>query len=220
MIDKEGGQQNFTAKGYALWAGDFNADARIIKNGANNDVNHVIATIFSDSLNSRHQLDYVSRGYSTQDVNLDGKVIYQGKNNEVEYINTAILSHPQNTKGLKNHVIEEQLPTTMNATAATMVTLDALQTVDYRYHIRGGLLGINLDASGLPVPNTSQGDLFAYKLEYETAGRWDGNIGKQTWTNVQNVQRNYSFTYDGESLKFGKTSNENGLKYFNSNSYV
>lgn len=83
------------------------------------------------------------------------------------------------------------------------ISIVGLQTIDYKYHIRGGLLGINLDGSGNPTPNSSQGDLFSYKLEYETAAYWDGNIGKQSWQNIKNNSatgvRRYTYTYDGAS---------------------
>jgi hypothetical protein len=62
-----------------------------------------------------------------------------------------------------------------------------LQKLDFSWHIRGGLLGINLDGAGNPTPNTSEADLFSYKLDYETAGFYDGNIGKQTWQNVNSA---------------------------------
>ncbi|TAG22098.1 MAG: hypothetical protein EAZ32_03665 [Cytophagia bacterium] len=61
-------------------------------------------------------------------------------------------------------------------------SINGLQTIDYQYHIRGALRGINLDGSGNPTPNTSQGDLFSYKLDYETVGFYNGNIGKQSWS--------------------------------------
>ena len=70
--------------------------------------------------------------------------------------------------------------------------------MEYQYHIRGGLRGINLDGSGNPTPNSSQGDLFAYRLDYETAGYFDGNIGKQSWHNGTDA-RNYQYTYDAAS---------------------
>jgi hypothetical protein len=83
------------------------------------------------------------------------------------------------------------------------VSLPALQTINYKYHIRGGLLGINLDATNNPVPNYSEGDLFSYKLVYEKAGQWAGNIGKQTWARATDLTlpcnidtRSYTFGYD------------------------
>lgn len=52
-----------------------------------------------------------------------------------------------------------------------------------------------MDNSGNNFPNTIQGDLFAYKLDYETAGHFDGNIGSQKWHDGQS-QRTYNYTYD------------------------
>ena len=68
------------------------------------------------------------------------------------------------------------------------------------HHIRGGLKGINLDASGNLTNN-----LFSYKLDYETAGFYDGNIGKQSWkSNIDNKEMSYTFSYDVASrLKSG-----------------
>ena len=96
-----------------------------------------------------------------------------------------------------------QLTTTYSATINPQGTapISGLQTIDYAYHIRGGLRGINLDGAGNAVPNSGEGDLFSYKLNYETgtsaaAGQWDGNIGKQTWKNDTESQRSYLYTYD------------------------
>jgi RHS repeat-associated protein len=74
-----------------------------------------------------------------------------------------------------------------------------LQSVDYSYNIRG-LRGINLDAS-----DNMTDKLFSMKLSYETAGFWDGNIGKQEWkSNIDNVTRSFTYGYDGGSrIKFG-----------------
>ncbi|WP_367916642.1 RHS repeat domain-containing protein [Leadbetterella sp. DM7] len=85
--------------------------------------------------------------------------------------------------------------------------------VDYTWHIRGGLLGINLNGSGSPVPDGTAKDLFSYKLEYETAGQWGGNIGKQSWNHVNGTTpvgiRNYTYTYDTQSRL--KTATYSGI---------
>lgn len=98
--------------------------------------------------------------------------------------------------------------------ASTGTTISGLQTMDYTWHLRGGLLGINLDNTGNPNPASGEGDLFSYKLEYETAGFYDGNIGKQHWQsandNNQGVGvRNYTFTYD--PLKRLKSASFTGI---------
>ncbi len=63
------------------------------------------------------------------------------------------------------------------------------------------------------MPNASQGDLFSYKLDYETAGYYDGNIGKQYWqastNNAPTGIRTYTFTYDAASRL--KTATYSGI---------
>jgi RHS repeat-associated protein len=76
-------------------------------------------------------------------------------------------------------------------------TTTTLQLLLYQYHIRGGLKGINLDASGNLTNN-----IFSYRLDYETGtnGYFDGNISKQWWkSNIDGKERTFSFTYDDAS---------------------
>ena len=108
---------------------------------------------------------------------------------------------------------------TTNAYLANITTpsggtsISGLQTMDYQYHIRGMLNCINCTTELVPTPNTSQGDLFSYKLEYETAAYWDGNIGKQIWHNGTD-SRNYVYTYDKASrLKSATYTGVNGEDY-------
>jgi RHS repeat-associated protein len=76
-----------------------------------------------------------------------------------------------------------------------------LQTIDYKYHIRGGLRGINLDAS-----NNLSNALFSFKLGYEDAGFYDGNIGRQEWkSSMDGIKRSYQYAYDGDSRLTGAT---------------
>jgi RHS repeat-associated protein len=86
-----------------------------------------------------------------------------------------------------------------------------LQTIDYNYHIRGGLRGINLDASG-----NLTNKLFSMKLGYEDDGNYfDGNIRKQDWkSSLDGLTRSYTYSYDGASrilsgLYGGGKPNEN-----------
>jgi RHS repeat-associated protein len=71
-----------------------------------------------------------------------------------------------------------------------------LQTLDYKYHIRGALKAINTDAN-----NNLTNNLFSYKLDYEDDGTfYDGNIKKQSWrSNLDNVTRSYTYNYDKAS---------------------
>ena len=107
---------------------------------------------------------------------------------------------------------------TINPNASQGTTIQGLQTMNYTYHIRGGLRGINLDGAGNPTPNASQGDLFSYKLDYETSGFYNGNIGKQTWQNVANNSpvgvRSYTYNYDEVSrLKSATYAGINGENF-------
>ena len=87
-----------------------------------------------------------------------------------------------------------------------------LQTLDYKYHIRGGLKGINTDAN-----NNLTNSIFSYKLDYEDDGTYfDGNIRKQSWkSNIDNQQRDFTYSYDGASrLETGVfTSTKAGENY-------
>lgn len=77
----------------------------------------------------------------------------------------------------------------------------ALQTLDFRYHIRGWLKGVNVDASGQPALNSSQHDLFSFGLAYETAGYYDGSIGSQQWVGNQQPSQTRQYTYAYDSAK-------------------
>ncbi len=67
-----------------------------------------------------------------------------------------------------------------------------LQHVDYKTNIRGWLTAIN---NG----DTANGDLFGYKIDYNTAANplYNGNIAKTSWKSANdNVTRSYAYSYD------------------------
>jgi RHS repeat-associated protein len=76
------------------------------------------------------------------------------------------------------------------------VSANPLQEITYKYHIRGGLRGINTDAN-----NNLTNSLFSYRLDYENDGvLYDGNIRKQSWkSNIDNIERSYTHSYDAAS---------------------
>ncbi len=98
-------------------------------------------------------------------------------------------------------------------------TITGLQTIDYTFNIRDWLIGLNLDSNNDPVPNDSEGDVFALKLEYEGAGRYDGNLAKQSWqvgtdAEVPAVLRSYAYQYDlAERITGATYSGGNGENY-------
>ena len=79
-----------------------------------------------------------------------------------------------------------------------------LYEISYKYHIRGGLTGINTD-----VNNNLTNTLFSYKLAYEdgtNGGYFDGNIRNQYWkSSIDGVQRAFQYDYDGASRLTGAT---------------
>ena len=91
-----------------------------------------------------------------------------------------------------------------------------LQLLEYQYHIRGGLKGINVDVAGNLTNN-----IFSYKLDYENGinGYFDGNISKQSWqSNIDGKERSFSFTYDGASrLKSGTYTSTQAEENYNLN---
>jgi RHS repeat-associated protein len=93
------------------------------------------------------------------------------------------------------------------------ISAGTLQTIDFSYHIRG-LRGINLDAN-----NDLTNKFFSMRLDYETSGFYDGNIGKQEWkSNIDNVTRSYTYDYDGGSrIKSGLYAG-NGTENYSLNS--
>ena len=86
------------------------------------------------------------------------------------------------------------------------INTNPLQKVDYTYNIRGWLKGINNDTPDSLILNTTEKDLFAFKINYNTVvdcfnydGKplYNGNISETYWrTESDNVQRKYGYKYD------------------------
>jgi RHS repeat-associated protein len=77
---------------------------------------------------------------------------------------------------------------------------DAMQTINYGYHIRGQVNCMNCRNKQVRIGN-KQNDLFAMRLDFEEDKRYfDGNISRQTWKNtlIANAQQ-YKHSYDGAS---------------------
>lgn len=75
---------------------------------------------------------------------------------------------------------------------------DALQTINYGYHIRGQQNCIN--CRNKQVYLDKENDLFAMKLDFEEDKRYyDGNISRQTWRNARIGNQQYKNFYDGVS---------------------
>ena len=92
--------------------------------------------------------------------------------------------------------------TTPNQTYAACIAngliMGPIQTVDYAYHISGGLKAINLPPTPEGGLNNTENDLFGLKLEREEDGRYyNGLISKQSWLSKPNNQsRSFTYSYD------------------------
>jgi RHS repeat-associated protein len=115
-----------------------------------------------------------------------------------------------------------------------------IQSVDYRYNIRGWLSSIN-DPASATVQNrlnhdtdeATDSDKFGFELQYETAGQYGGNIGAMKWKSARTGSplMQYDFSYDplnrlskanstrdniqggyNEELAYSKTGNIETLK--------
>lgn len=94
--------------------------------------------------------------------------------------------------------------------------VDALQTINYEYHIRGQLNCINC-RNKLVRPDPKENDLFSMKLAFEDDKRYyDGNISYQAWK-TPNIAKNqqYKHYYDGASrlIKSGYSGGASGSNY-------
>jgi RHS repeat-associated protein len=84
----------------------------------------------------------------------------------------------------------------------------------FSYHIRGGIRGQNLDNAG-----NLTNELFSFKLGYEDANYFDGNIGKQEWrTGLDNITRSFTYSYDESSRITGGLYAGNGTENYSLNS--
>jgi hypothetical protein len=158
----------------------FNSTFEISKQNGNWPDN---TTWKSNNVPNTDDISFINPGHSVNFTN--GQIGTSGK---VE--NNGILN--LGTNGTLN------LDGTITATTSN-IPLDYLQVINYTYHVRGWLKGINENLS------IGEGDLFSYKIDYEKAGYFDGNIGKITWrspkdlTDFEQPERSYAFTYDKAS---------------------
>ncbi|WP_295230554.1 DUF6443 domain-containing protein [uncultured Chryseobacterium sp.] len=97
-----------------------------------------------------------------------------------------------------------------------------LQTIDYRYNIRGWMTQIN-------DPDNLGNDLFGYAMKYNnpentslSTGRFNGNIAEIDWktsTIANDNKRRYSFTYDHFNRLQQGIYSEPGSSVVNNNNY-
>ena len=131
---------------------------------------------------------------------------YQKADSLLDFINRPPSPAP-NTTDVANRAITLLPGTIIDSTYLACIdtmsiaigTVTGIQKMDYQYHIRGLQNCINCNAFE-PVLNAAENDFFASKLEWETAGRFDGNIGKQSWRNKKDYNsKSYTHSFDAFS---------------------
>ena len=93
-----------------LWAGDGNADRKIIYDGIANDRDPVFFDVITDPLNINSNYNHVSFGYHRGDYDMKGSAIYLGGGNDPDVIFFNVFLHPNNTGGSTIFIIREQIP--------------------------------------------------------------------------------------------------------------
>jgi len=116
-----------------------------------------------------------------------------------------ILSNTYNDLG---ELIEKDLHVTSDTRA--------LQSVDYRYNLRGWLTSINNSQLTINSINDDDDDFFGMELSYADGfaqGQYNGNIAGVKWQNqLDGKERSYGYLYDPlNRIKFGDYSAYNGV---------
>ena len=93
----------------ALWAGNTNADNKIVFAGQDNDKDPIFNEIDQAPGNIFNLQTYIYPGYFPGDVNMDGRSIFAGQENDVDPIFNNVDGYPANIFKLQTYVIPEQL---------------------------------------------------------------------------------------------------------------
>ena len=93
-----------------LWAGDGNADRKIIYDGIANDRDPVFFDVITDPLNINSNYNHVSFGYHRGDYDMKGSAVYLGSGNDPDVIFFNVFLHPDNSIGSTIFIIREQIP--------------------------------------------------------------------------------------------------------------
>ncbi|WP_173021620.1 hypothetical protein, partial [Lewinella sp. W8] len=105
----DGIEQATIGGAYALWAGNTNADDRVVFAGQVNDKDIPFNEVDNAPGNILRFQTYVYGGYHLGDVNLDGDAIFAGQNNDVDHIFNNVDGFPVNILRFQTYVMLEQL---------------------------------------------------------------------------------------------------------------
>ena len=93
-----------------LWAGDANADAKLIADGQTNDKNTLLGTLLTATDNGNAATNFQLSAYHRADINMDGKVIFAGPNNDLTALLGNVLLFPSNSTVSTNYIVKGTLP--------------------------------------------------------------------------------------------------------------
>ena len=88
-----------------LWAGDADANARIIANGPNTDLNTLLGYVLTEPTNTHQDTNFRLNGYFNTDLNLDGVTIYAGPGTDANLLIGNVLMYPNNQTVSLNYVV-------------------------------------------------------------------------------------------------------------------
>lgn len=88
-----------------LWAGDADANARIIANGPNTDLNTLLGYVLTEPANTHQDTNFRLNGYVNTDLNLDGVTIYTDPATDANLLIGNVLLHPNNQTASLNYVV-------------------------------------------------------------------------------------------------------------------
>jgi Domain of unknown function (DUF6443) len=163
--------------------------------------------LYNPTIQTRYDYDDIGR--------LKTKKIQPNKTYEIndtgtDYINRPPKLEQANTQDIANKAIILSPGFVADSTTESYLaeidtlgnngTVDALQTIDYEYNIRGGVNCINCKNKTTRLGN-KQNDLFSMKLDYNEDKRYyDGNVSQQTWRTpaIPNAQQ-FKYSYDKSS---------------------
>lgn len=93
-----------------LWAGNTNADDRLIAQGPATDSGSILSNVLMAADNGTYTTNYKLVGYQATDTNMDGLTIFAGPSNDVDLLLGNVLLHPVNSTFSANYIVRQQLP--------------------------------------------------------------------------------------------------------------
>lgn len=88
-----------------LWAGDADANAKLIARGPDTDLNTLLGRVLTEPANTHQDTNFRVNGYFNTDLNLDGVTIYAGPGTDANLLIGNVLMHANNQSANLNYVV-------------------------------------------------------------------------------------------------------------------